>query len=648
MPNPPSPNGFGGASRLIVACVIATVAFWAYTRTLVPGVDLGDTGGFQSAVLWPEVSARQAYPLYYTLARPLVATVSPANPARGLNLFSAVTAAAAVGLLTFACATVTGSLGGGAVAGLLLAFSYTFWSQAIIAEVYGLHLALIVLCLLALHACATKPTTRRLAVFFGVHALSFGNHLGMILLLVPFTVFLFQTAPRRELLRPRVIALAAVVAAAGALQYLPNLLAVWNSIDTPGDWTDRLAAFWFDVTKQDWRESMVLGVNTSQATDRLAMWWFDARQQFGIAGIALAVAGVVALWRHARQWATLLLLSYAACTLFALTYNVGDSHVFFMPGHLLTAFLAGAALTRRAPLHGAPWRAARARPTIALLVLLYAGWRGWSTWPFVDRHDDRRGEALIARLTLGVNEQQAVLVSQMDWQLENVLLYISRYERPDLAWLRLAHVLPHFPWFVDDNHGAARDLIVTAEAAAEITAAYGNRFELIEDPSVPAVGLSDLVRQIPRGSPYVLAVLTPPRDEILDPEVLTDALGALAGGRAVERSGGAYEVFAGVTGEPPALHRAAERPFEATFRVLDEPFTVRMDSWLPTDTFRRAGFGHVLRGRNHILILERGVNLVWLGADGQPSPPYYVASLFAPKPRYRVPVTTLQLAQGMP
>ena len=36
---------------------------------------------------------------------------------------------------------------------------------------------------------------------------------------------------------------------------------------------------------------------------------------------------------------------------------------------------------------------------------------------------------------------------------------------------------------------------------------------------------------------------------------------------------------------------------------------VRMDSWLPDDTFRRGGFGHVLRGREHVLIVERGISL---------------------------------------
>ena len=48
----------------------------------------------------------------------------------------------------------------------------------------------------------------------------------------------------------------------GALEYAPNLMAVWGSFNAPDTWTDRLAAFWFDVTKQDWRETMVLGVSS--------------------------------------------------------------------------------------------------------------------------------------------------------------------------------------------------------------------------------------------------------------------------------------------------------------------------------------------------------------------------------------------------
>src|SRR4051812_1153267 len=103
---------------VIASVATATTAFVAYSRTLLPGVDLGDTGAFQAAVLWPEVSARQAYPLYFGVAAPFVRALSIVNPARGLNLFSAVFGAAAVGLLTLLAALVCESVAAGVVAGL--------------------------------------------------------------------------------------------------------------------------------------------------------------------------------------------------------------------------------------------------------------------------------------------------------------------------------------------------------------------------------------------------------------------------------------------------------------------------------------------------------------------------------------------------
>ena len=452
--------------RIALSAIVATLAFWAYTQTLLPGVDLGDTGGFQAAVLWPEVSARQAYPLYYGLARPFVLLTSPDNPARALNLFSAVWAAAAVGLLTLLCASVTRSLAAGAVAGSLLAFSYTFWTQAVIAEVYSLHLTLVGVCLLALHAYATRPNMARLLMFFAVYAASFGNHLSMILLLVPFALFLLQVHPApRELFRPRFMVATAAIVAVAALQYAPNFMAVWSGFTAPESWADRAAAFWFDVSKQDWRETMVMGISPNQARDRLAMWGFDARQQFGIFGLVIAMVGAIRPIRIARPWAVLMLTGYAITTIFALTYNVGDSHVFFLPGHYLTAFCAGAAVAL-------VWRAAGREPAapaataspvfsrlamrvgataVAVAVFAYCGWRGWSTWPAADRHDDRRGEELIAQLARGLEERDALLVTEMNWQLENVLLYTGRYQRTDLSWVRLGDVMAHWPFVVEDN-----------------------------------------------------------------------------------------------------------------------------------------------------------------------------------------------------
>jgi hypothetical protein len=620
------------------ACILATLAFWAYAQTLLPGVDLGDTGGFQAAVLWPEVSARQAYPLYHGLARSFVLATSPAKPAIALNLFSSIWGAAAVGLVTFLCSSVVRSHAAGAAAGLLLAFSYTFWSQAVIAEVYTLHLTLIGLCLLALRWYAAGPSFERLLVFLGVYALAFGNHLSMILLLVPFAIFLFQTSDApRDLLNRRVVLAAIAIAALGALQYAPNFMSVAGSFSSPGSWTERFAAFWFDTTKQDWRESMVLGVDADEAGDRLAMWWFDSRQQFGIVGLALAAGGLIALWRESRPWGLLVLTLYAASTAFALTYNVGDAHVFFLPAHFATAFAAGAGV------YGVGRLVARrpaARLVVVGLALIYAGWRGWDTWPVIDRHEDRRGEQLIATLTQGVRDSNAVFVSQMNWQLENVLLYTSRHLRPDLSWVRLGDVLTHWPFFAADNLRLGRDVVLEGQAAQAV-ASLLDPDALVPDTVPPS--LEEVVDGIPQGTPYVLTVLRPPRETPLDEKALAAAMASLNGGT-TKRDGADFEVMAGLLGVIPEYHHMSERPFRESFTLLGDRITIRMESWLPTDTFRRAGFGHVLRGRERLMILERGVNLIWLGRNGRVAGPYYAASLFAPQPRFRLPAATLQYA----
>ena len=643
------------AARVALAAVLATAAFYAYSRTLLPGVDLGDTGGFQAAVLWPGVSARQAYPLYYGLAHPFVAAVAASNPARGLNLFSAVWGAIAVGLLAWIVVEITDSLLAGATSALLLAFSYTYWTQAIIAEVYTLNLGLVGLCLVALIACAVRPTRARLAIFFAVYAVAFGNHLSMILLLVPFAVFLIQVHPRpRELFHPAVVFMAIGIAAAGALQYAPNFMAVRWASPGPMSIAEQFSGFWFDVTKADWRETMVLGIHANQATDRLAMWFWDARQQFGLAGLALAAVGGIRVWTLSRAWAVFLWLAYAFTTVFALTYNVGDSHVFFLPSHYFTALAAGVAVM--------PWKAARKGPpyaddvgrgfaprriaaTVACIAIAYAGWRAWDTWPAVDRSGDTRGEQLVAHVSTGLDDRHAILLSGMEWQSENALLYGSRFERPALAWTRVADVLPYLPFLVRDNEQIGRDVVLTSEAAAEVVRAYGSLFPIVEDDDVPSPSLTATVARIPRGAPYVLTLLPPPREEHEDPADVGEAIATLTGGHAPARGPGPYEAIAGLAGERPAFYRSANRPFRANLALDGEPFTVRMESWLSMDTFRRAGFGQVLHGREHALIVERGISLVWLGAGGQPHVAY-AAGLYAPKPRYRIPARSTQLARA--
>src|SRR5919199_2822032 len=245
--------------HVIAALFVAAAAFAIYDATLLPGFDFGDTGSFQTAVGSPILTPRDGYPLYFAIGNVFL-KLTGTDPARALNLASAVEAAFACAIITLVGAELSGSVLAGVASALLFAVSYTFWSQSVIAEVYALHIAFVAVTMLLLLRWAAAPTLSRLSLFFAVYALGFGNHLSMILLAPAYAAFLLCSAPQgwRSMLRPAVIALAIAFAVLGALQYLPSVRALWLLPQPPHSIGEGLRQFWFDVTKSDWRDTMVM------------------------------------------------------------------------------------------------------------------------------------------------------------------------------------------------------------------------------------------------------------------------------------------------------------------------------------------------------------------------------------------------------
>ncbi|MES1256505.1 MAG: DUF2723 domain-containing protein, partial [Acidobacteriota bacterium] len=213
---------------------VGITAFTLYHATLLPGVDLGDTASFQVVAGSSVITPRDGYPLYFALGDLLLGATGM-EPARALNLASALEAAAACALVVWVAAELAGSLPAAVAAALLFAGSYTFWSQAIIAEVYALHILFVALTIGLVLRWGTQPSPGRLAAFFAAYALGFGNHLSMVLLGPGFTLYLLTAAPGgwRTMVRPRIVALAALCAVAGALQYAWNLHALWLQPNPP-------------------------------------------------------------------------------------------------------------------------------------------------------------------------------------------------------------------------------------------------------------------------------------------------------------------------------------------------------------------------------------------------------------------------------
>jgi hypothetical protein len=621
------------SAGVVAAIVVAGIAFLSYRTTMLPGLDLGDSASFQVRAGSPVITPRDGYPLYYAVGSLFVRATGD-DPARAMNLASAVFGAAAGGLIAAVAAELAGSVIAGAAAALLFAGSYTFWSQAVIAEVYTLHVLLVALTLLLLLRWSCKPTTGRMAWFFAIYAVSFGNHLSMILLAPPYAAFLF-CAPGgwRRMLTPRTIALAGAFAALGAVQYLWNFSALWHAPVPPRDLFEAARTFWFDVTKADWRDTMVLRVQPSEFVERMWMYAFDVRQQFGVIVPPLAAIGAVQLIRTRPRHAVLVLAAYGVGVVFALGYNVGDAHVFFLQSHLMLALLVAPGLVLID-------RILPARGVAAALALILAGVRIYGDYPALDRSNDRRPTEVLEALTSGLDERHAVLLTDLDWQLENGLNYFARKTRPDLLSSRLADVMLYAPAFIRDNTEAGRRIVVGDRARSRLEAAFGSLLSVTRDDSHAVSGLTDLLRGLPPGTPYVVCVLRPLRDFSLDEPDLSGGLRVLTGNSVRTVGSNDYTVVAGVLGTEPALSRSSRRPFRGAVSLGGVEVEVRMESWLAFDTIRRMGFGHVIAGHRHALIIERGVSFVAFDAAGRVARSGYLSGIFAPQPRF-----TVQLAR---
>jgi hypothetical protein len=454
----------------------------------------------------------------------------------------------------------------------------------------------------------------------------------MVLLAPGYTLFLLLAAPSgwRSVFAPRVVLLAAACAAAGAMSYAWNLRALWFMPQAPHGLLDALQTFWFDVTKSDWRDTMVMHVPQSMLRDHAAMYWFDLRQQFGVVAPLLALAGLAHLARLDVRRAVLMAALFAANLAFAFSYNVGDAHVFYLPSHFILALLIAPGLTLAARL------APPAAPVAAVLVVAYAGTRAYRDFPALDRSGDTRPGEVIGALTAGLDDRQSILLTDMNWQVANGLSYFAKEANPAIAHARMPDVLLYAPALVEDNRAIGREVALTERARAEVNAAYGPMLPIEPDPRVAAAPLSERVDGLPPGTPYVLCLLKPSRDLILDADDLARALRALTGGAPATLPGEDYVAIAGLSGRPPDLLTGSNFPFTKQVQLDGVPVDIRMESWLSADTIRRMGFGQVVAGRQHTLIVERGVSFAAFDRNGRAIRTAYAANIFAPQPRYLI------------
>lgn len=333
---------------------LVLVALLLYRLTLAPTVLEADGGEFQFVPWLPGIAHPTGYPLYIMLGWLWTHLLPVGEVAWRMNLLSAIFAAIAVGLTywvgrllldeTLPDTPVIGRILAAGVAAATFAVSQTFWSQALIAEVYTLHALFIVAIIGLALKCGSagvdlsSPGCKLLSLFFG---LSLAHHRTTVLLVPALVLFVWQRRARQPV-RPavtwRLLLIHGLLVITPLLFYLYlPLIAPLTPYATLRLSQTQVLTLYENTFEGFWRH--VLGTvftgelqPAAAGVERLEMIWRLLRQQVGVVGAVLAAAGLLTLWQR-RRFDLLLLtgLSFLALALFNLVYFIGDVFVLFIP-----------------------------------------------------------------------------------------------------------------------------------------------------------------------------------------------------------------------------------------------------------------------------------------------------------------------------
>ncbi len=355
----------------VVAAAAAGIAGLLYAATTAPTVTFGgDCGELAAAAHVLGVAHPTGYPLYLLLAKLTSALLPWGEVAWRVAVLSNLAGAAAVGLVVLLVARATDDRPAAFGAGAALMLSAAVWSQALLAEVYALHLAILAGLLLG-HAEWSRTGDRRWLNVLGLgYGLGLCHHLSVVLFAPATALFLAMT---RRADRPSWLALVVRVALwallpLALLAYLPLRAAAgpalnWGECDT---WPGLLA----HLTGREYAGNLFAGTPADMARyagNHLFFLAYDLRY-----AAALALYGVVAGGRERRPLTGLLVLIALTALGFAAAYRVGDRANYVLPAHLAAAVLAGcgAAALRRRVVAGVSGSPAAHHTLVGFLVVM--------------------------------------------------------------------------------------------------------------------------------------------------------------------------------------------------------------------------------------------------------------------------------------
>jgi len=469
----------------LLALLATLLALVLYVRTLAPGLLFGDSAEFQMAAWLGGFVHPTGYPLYLLLGNVWTHLLPAGDPAWRMNLLSALFGSLAVGLVYLLarriialslrpgeCSSAAARLAA-LFAALAFAVTPTFWSQAVITEVYTLNAAFVAAVLLGLTTWAAQPAESRaisgaespsvsnagrgsnapLYWTAAIYGLSLTHHRSMLLLGPAIVIYLWLERSRWGSSR----AAFHVLARALALVLLPLLIYLYIPLRAPHApyatvrigpeqtlqlYRPTLGGFIDHVSGQVFGSALGLPAGLA---DRLASatQLFISELPARWAGLGVGLVGVIWLARRSRPLLALTGLTFLAVVVFNLLYAIGDIFVFYIPAYLiwilwaaLGVVAAGTLLSRAVAQRGSrpPRGALTLIPCLFALALVAGSLVEHSSG--LDRSQDNQARATWQAILAEPIPSDAILISNdRDEMVPFWYLQYVEGTRPDLTGL---------------------------------------------------------------------------------------------------------------------------------------------------------------------------------------------------------------------
>ncbi len=455
----PAPTNY---IHILYPLSLISLVFLIYLRTLAPTVGEADTFEMQVNAIRLGISHGSGYPFYLLLAKFFSLLPIGGTVAFRINLSSSIFGIIASLILYLIARQLNASRPASWITALSFAASIAFWSRAVEAEVYTLHITLIGLMLLIVLRIANRksqianddrrrtsnfqlPTSNIYFLSF-LFGLSLTNHLTTIILAPAILISLISLIPFKHnnplnykllitnhnlqsLISNLLLYFLCFLLGLSVYLYLPLRWPVVNN---------------GEVMTWDMFKHFITG-QEAQGALRLSAWYSDLSRyeivfrksldQFGWVGIITALIGFVSLIRKNFFAALITLTAYAGYAFFALSFYVPDPDYssFLLPSHFIQSIWIALGISALA--YYASRITNHATHFLYLPYLLYFLLPAsliWNNLPLVDKSTDWHFDKLGRYILSQPLKQNAAILADSELIAPLYYLQVAENIRPDL------------------------------------------------------------------------------------------------------------------------------------------------------------------------------------------------------------------------